>query len=73
MRAPRTRYREGLPVLAKSIGVKVRELLDEDDLSLGITPKVAPLSITDTKFAAHVSGQKVFRALLALGFFPTAS
>jgi type I restriction enzyme R subunit len=59
----RTRYREGMPVLAKSIGAKVRELIDEHVVSLGINPKIAPISITDTKFDAHVSGQKSPRAM----------
>lgn len=59
----RTRYREGMPVLAKSIGAKVRELIDEHVVSLGINPKIAPISITDAKFDAHVSGQKSPRAM----------
>lgn len=59
----RTRYREGMPVLAKSIGTKVRELIDQHVVSLGIDPKIAPISITDAKFEAHVSGQKSSRAM----------
>lgn len=59
----RARYREGMPVLAKSIGAKVRELIDEHVVSLGINPKIAPLSITDAKFDAHVAGQTRPRAM----------
>lgn len=59
----RTRYREGMPVLAKSIGTKVRELIDQHVISLGIDPKISPISITDAKFEAHVSGQKSPRAM----------
>ncbi len=59
----RTRYREGMPVLAKPIGAKVRELIDEHVVSLGINPKIAPISITDAQFAAHVAGQKSPRAM----------
>ncbi|HNP41921.1 MAG TPA: type I restriction endonuclease subunit R [Nitrospira sp.] len=59
----RTRYREGMPVLAKSIGAKVRELIDEHVVSLGINPKIAPISITDAQFGTHVAGQKSPRAM----------
>ena len=59
----RTRYREGLPVLAKSIGTKVRELIDQHVVSLGIDPKISPISITDASFEAHVSGQTSPRAM----------
>jgi len=51
----RNRYREGLPELSKSIGRKVQHLIDEHVISLGIDPKIPPISITDAKFAAHVS------------------
>jgi len=51
----RNRYREGLPELSKSVGRKVQRLIDEHVVSLGIDPKIPPISITDAKFAAHVS------------------
>ena len=50
----RNRYREGMPVLGKSVGGKVRELIDEHVISLGIDPKIPPISITDAEFAEHV-------------------
>lgn len=58
----RNRYREGLPVLAKSIGVKVRDLIDQHVVSLGVDPKIAPISITDATFEAHLAQQKSPRA-----------
>ena len=50
----RNRYREGMPMLGKSVGGKVRELIDEHVISLGIDPKIPPISITDAEFADHV-------------------
>lgn len=58
----RNRYREGMPVLGKSIGGKVRELIDEHVISLGIDPKIPPISITDAEFAEHVGKQASPRA-----------
>lgn len=43
-----------LPELAKSTGAKVRRLIDEHVVSLGVDPKIAPMVITDAGFAAHV-------------------
>ena len=51
----RNRYREGLPELSKSIGRKVQHLIDVHVISLGIDPKIPPISISDAKFADHVS------------------
>ena len=51
----RNRYREGMPVLGKDVGAKVRELIDEHVISLGIDPKIPPISITDAEFAEHVA------------------
>jgi type I restriction enzyme R subunit len=58
----RNRYREGMPVLGKSVGGKVRQLIDQHVISLGIDPKVPPISITDAKFADHVGTQTSSRA-----------
>jgi type I restriction enzyme, R subunit len=58
----RNRYREGMPVLGKSVGGKVRELIDEHVISLGIDPKIPPISITDAEFAEHVGKQASSRA-----------
>jgi type I restriction enzyme R subunit len=58
----RNRYREGMPALGKSVGGKVRELIDEHVISLGIDPKIPPISITDAEFAEHVGKQASPRA-----------
>ena len=58
----RNRYREGMPALGKSVGGKVRELIDEHVISLGIDPKIPPISITDAEFAEHIGKQASPRA-----------
>jgi type I restriction enzyme R subunit len=58
----RNRYREGMPTLGKSVGGKVRELIDQHVISLGIDPKIPPISITDAEFAEHVGKQTSPRA-----------
>ena len=58
----RKRYRDGTPELDKSVGAKVRKLIDEHIVSLGVDPKVAPLSITDPRFAAQVEREVSPRA-----------
>lgn len=58
----RNRYREGMPMLGKSVGGKVRQLIDEHVISLGIDPKIPPISITDAQFAEHVGEQASPRA-----------
>ncbi len=56
------RYRQGLPELSKSVGRKVRRLIDEHVISLGIDPKIPPIAITDASFADHVGRQVSDRA-----------
>jgi type I restriction enzyme R subunit len=58
----RNLYRDGMPTLGKSVGAKVRKLIDEHVISLGVDPKIAPISITDAHFAAHVEKQVSPRA-----------
>ncbi|MGH3452486.1 MAG: type I restriction enzyme subunit R domain-containing protein, partial [Haloechinothrix sp.] len=58
----RNRYREGMPLLGKAVGGKVRRLIDEHIVSLGVDPKIPPISITDAKFAEHVGVQPTPRA-----------
>ena len=53
---------EGMPVLGKEVGAKVRKLIDEHVISLGIDPKIPPISITDAEFAEHVEKQVSPRA-----------
>lgn len=49
----RMRYRESL-VIGKDVGAKVRALIDEHIISLGIDPKVAPVNLTDANFQKNV-------------------
>lgn len=58
----RNLYRDGMPQLGKSVGAKVRKLIDDHIISLGVDPKIPPISITDAKFAAHVDRQVSPRA-----------
>ena len=58
----RNRYREGMPILGKSVGGKVRQLIEQHVISLGIDPKIPPISITDAKFAEDVGQEPSQRA-----------
>lgn len=58
----RNRYREGLPQLDKSMGRKVQVLIDAHIVSLGIDPRIPPISITDAKFTEQVGRQVSSRA-----------
>ena len=50
----RMRYRESL-VIGKDVGAKVRALIDEHIISLGIDPKVTPVNLTDAQFEKNVN------------------
>jgi type I restriction enzyme R subunit len=50
----RNRYKD-TPVLGKDVGAKVRRLIDEHVISLGIDPKIPPIQLTDAEFAHHIS------------------
>ncbi|MBE0507160.1 MAG: type I restriction endonuclease subunit R, partial [Marinospirillum sp.] len=47
--AARRRYRDA-PILGKDVGAKVRKLIDDHVISLGINPKIAPVNLTDANF-----------------------
>lgn len=49
----RNRYKD-TPVLGKDIGAKVRKLIDDHVISLGINPKIPPIQLTDAEFDSHV-------------------
>lgn len=49
----RNRYRD-TPELGKDVGAKVRRLIDEHVMSLGIDPKIPPVSLTDADFDKRV-------------------
>lgn len=57
----RTRYKDA-PVLGKDVGAKVRRLIDEHVISLGIDPRIPPIALTDAEFDAHLSRQASDRA-----------
>lgn len=50
----RNRYQD-LPVLGKDIGAKVRKLIDDHVISLGVDPKIPPIQLTDADFEKHLS------------------
>jgi len=45
----RNRYRD-TPVIGKDVGAKVRRLIDEHVISLGIDPTIPPVALTDATF-----------------------
>lgn len=49
----RNRYKD-TPVLGKDVGAKVRKLIDDHVISLGIDPKVPPIQLTDEHFVQHL-------------------
>ena len=50
----RNRYKD-TPVLGKDVGAKVRKLIDEHVISLGIDPKIPPIQLTDATFDRHLA------------------
>lgn len=50
----RNRYKD-TPVLGKDVGAKVRKLIDDHVISLGIDPKVPPIQLSDTQFDQYVA------------------
>ncbi|MBK8510231.1 MAG: type I restriction endonuclease subunit R [Candidatus Competibacteraceae bacterium] len=49
----RNRYKD-TPVLGKDVGAKVRKLIDDHVISLGINPKIPPIQLTDAHFIQHL-------------------
>lgn len=50
----RNRYKD-TPVLGKDVGAKVRKLIDDHVISLGVDPKIPPIQLTDAEFDRHVA------------------
>lgn len=50
----RNRYKD-TPVLGKDVGAKVRKLIDDHVISLGVDPKIPPIQLTDADFDTHVA------------------
>lgn len=57
----RNRYRD-TPVLGKDVGAKVRKLIDDHVVSMGVDPKIPPISLTDADFETHVAREPNDRA-----------
>jgi type I restriction enzyme R subunit len=57
----RNRYRD-TPVLGKDVGAKVRKLIDDHVVSMGVDPKIPPVSLTDADFVTHVAREPNDRA-----------
>jgi type I restriction enzyme R subunit len=58
----RNRYRSDELLIGKEVGEKVRRLIDEHVISLGIDLKIPPIEITAADFASHVSKERSPRA-----------
>jgi type I restriction enzyme R subunit len=50
----RNRYKDTL-VLGKDVGAKVRKLIDDHVISLGVDPKIPPIQLTDAEFDTQVA------------------
>ncbi|WP_328994413.1 type I restriction endonuclease subunit R [Pseudomonas aeruginosa] len=50
----RGRYKD-LPQLGKDVGAKVRKLIDDHVISLGVDPKIPPIQLTDADFEKQLS------------------
>lgn len=57
----RNRYKD-TPVIGKDVGAKVRKLIDDHVLCLGIDPKVPPIQLGDANFEQHLDRQVSSRA-----------
>jgi type I restriction enzyme, R subunit len=57
----RNRYRD-MPQLGKDVGAKVRKLIDDHVVSMGVNPKIPPVSLTDADFEGKVGREANDRA-----------
>jgi type I restriction enzyme R subunit len=57
----RNRYRD-TPVLGKDVGAKVRKLIDDHVVSVGVDPKIPPVSLTDADFGSRLAREPNDRA-----------
>jgi len=57
----RNRYRD-TPVLGKDVGAKVRKLIDDHVVSMGVDPKIPPVSLTDAEFGNRLAREPNDRA-----------
>ena len=57
----RNRYKDTL-VLGKDVGAKVRKLIDDHVISLGVDPRIPPIQLTDAEFDTHIAREANDRA-----------
>jgi type I restriction enzyme, R subunit len=57
----RNRYRD-TPVLGKDVGAKVRRLIDDHVVSMGVDPRIPPISLTDADFGRQLAREPNDRA-----------
>lgn len=57
----RNRYRDVM-VIGADVGAKVRKLIDDHVISLGINPKIPPVQLTDAEFEAQLAQTPSSRA-----------
>lgn len=57
----RNRYKD-TPILGKDVGAKVRKLIDDHVISLGVDPKIPPIQLTDVEFDTHIAREVNDRA-----------
>lgn len=57
----RNRYKDS-PVLGKDVGAKVRKLIDDHVISLGVDPRIPPIQLSHADFEQHVTRQVNSRA-----------
>ncbi|MGD9865817.1 MAG: type I restriction endonuclease subunit R [Pseudodonghicola sp.] len=57
----RNRYHD-LMVIGSDVGAKVRKLIDDHVISLGIDPKIPPVQLTDAEFETHIGRASGSRA-----------
>jgi type I restriction enzyme R subunit len=58
----RNRYRSGERPIGAEVGAKVRKLIDDHIISLGVDPKIAPMAISDAKFDEHLDKHRSSKA-----------
>lgn len=58
----RNRYRGAERLIGKEVGEKVRKLIDDHILSLGIDPRIPPIEITSARFEEHIGKEGSSRA-----------
>ncbi len=58
----RNRYRSSERLIGKEVGEKVRKLIDDHIISLGIDPRIPPIEITSARFEEQVEREHSSRA-----------